>query len=126
MSSLWIAVVAFFFLGMGFFGLVAPAALLRPFRIELAAPEARGEVRAVYGGFGVAFGSLLGWAALHPSGDVQRGVVLAAAVALAGMALGRLVARVAERPSAFYPAWFYFWVEVLGAGLLIAPGFGRP
>src|SRR3954454_10807852 len=101
MSALWIGVVALFFLGMGFFGLVAPTALIRPFGIELTSPEARGEVRAVYGGVGVGFGSLLGWVALHASGDLQRGIVLAAAVALAGMALGRLVARAVERPSAF-------------------------
>jgi len=124
MSALWIGVVALFFLGMGVFGLIAPAALIRPFGIELTAPEARGEVRAVYGGFGVGFGSLLGWVALHASGDLQRGIVLAAAVALAGMALGRLVARAVERPSAFYPAWFFFWVEVLGAGLLVASILG--
>ncbi|MFE9440682.1 DUF4345 family protein [Streptomyces sp. NPDC006602] len=86
----------------------------------MTSPEARGEVRAVYGGFGVGFGSLLGWAALHASGDLQRGIVLAAAVALGGMALGRLVARAVERPSAFYPAWFHFCIEVLGAGLLVA------
>ncbi|MFI7015813.1 DUF4345 family protein [Streptomyces sp. NPDC050164] len=53
MSALWIGVVALFFLGMGFFGLIAPTALIRPFGIEPTAPEARGEVRAVYGGFGV-------------------------------------------------------------------------
>ncbi|TPQ23001.1 DUF4345 domain-containing protein [Streptomyces sporangiiformans] len=124
MSALWIGVVALFFLGMGFFGLIAPAALIRPFGIELTAPEARAEVRAVYGGFGVGFGILLGWVALGASGDLRRGIVLAAAVALAGMALGRLVARAVEGPSAFYPAWFYFWVEVLGAGLLVASVLG--
>ncbi|AUH44709.1 DUF4345 domain-containing protein [Streptomyces sp. CMB-StM0423] len=124
MSSLWITVVALLFLGMGLFGLIAPAALMQPFGIELSSPEARGEVRAVYGGFGLAFGSLLGWVALDGSGELQRGIVLAAAVALGGMALGRLVARAVERPSAFYPAWFYFWVEMLGAGLLVALVFG--
>ncbi|MDN0198193.1 DUF4345 family protein [Streptomyces sp. S.PNR 29] len=124
MSALGIGAVALFFLGMGLFGLVAPTALIRPFGIELRVPEARGEVRAVYGGFGVGFGILLGWAALHASGDLRRGIVLAAAVALAGMALGRLVSRAVEGPSAFYPAWFYFWVEVLGAGLLAAAVLG--
>ncbi|MEV8016802.1 DUF4345 family protein [Streptomyces sp. NPDC086554] len=119
-SDLWIGVVALFFLGMGGFGLIAPAALIRPFGVELTVAEARAEVRAVYGGFGIGFGCLLGWAALHASGDLRRGIVLAAAVALAGMALGRLAARAVERPSAFYPAWFYFWVEVVGAAGLLA------
>ncbi|WKX09493.1 DUF4345 family protein [Streptomyces sp. NL15-2K] len=124
MSAVWIGVVALFFLGMGFLGLVAPTVLIRPFGIELTVPEARAEVRAVYGGFGVAIGGLLGWAALDAAGDLQRGIVLAVAVALAGMALGRLVARAVERPSAFYPAWFYFWVEVVGACLLGASAVG--
>lgn len=124
MSALGIGVAALFFLGMGLFGLIAPTALIRPFGIELTSSVARGEVRAVYGGFGVGFGSLLGWVALHTSGDLQRGIVLAAAVALAGMALGRLVARAVEGPSALYPTWFYFWVELLGAGLLVASVLG--
>lgn len=68
--------------------------------------------------------SLFVWVALDASGDVRRGIVLAVAVALAGMALGRLVAHVVERPSGFFPAWFYFWVEVVGAGLLGASVLG--
>ncbi|MEU0386352.1 DUF4345 family protein [Streptomyces chartreusis] len=119
MSFLCTGAVALFFLGMGLFGLVAPGVLIRPFGIELSVPEARTEVRAVYGGFGVAVGALLAWSALGASGDLRSGVVLTVAVSLAGMAFGRLVARAVERPSAFYPSWFYFWVEILGAALLI-------
>ncbi|MCF0078666.1 DUF4345 domain-containing protein [Streptomyces lomondensis] len=120
MSSLCISAVALFFLGMGLYGLVAPGALVRPFGIELSVPEARSEVRAVYGGFGVAVGALLSWAALDATGNLRAGVVLTVAVSLAGMAFGRLVARAVERPAAFYPGWFYFWVETLGAALLIS------
>ncbi|MFB7930913.1 DUF4345 family protein [Streptomyces sp. NPDC056039] len=119
MTSLCTGIVALFFLGMGLFGLVAPRALIRPFGIELSVPEARAEVRAVYGGFGVAVGALLAWAVLGGSGGVRSGVVLTVAVSLAGMAFGRLVARVVERPSAFYPSWFYFWVETVGAVVLV-------
>ncbi|QWB25447.1 MULTISPECIES: DUF4345 family protein [Streptomyces] len=119
MTSLCTGIVALFFLGMGLFGLVAPRALIRPFGIELSVPEARAEVRAVYGGFGVAVGALLTWAVLGGSGGVRSGVVLTVAVSLAGMAFGRLVARVVERPSAFYPSWFYFWVEAVGAVVLV-------
>lgn len=118
MSFFCTGAVALFFLGMGLFGLVAPGALIRPFGIELSVPEARTEVRAVYGGFGVAVGALLAWSTLGASGDLRSGVVLTVAVSLAGMAFGRLVARAVERPSAFYPSWFYFWVESLGAALL--------
>ncbi|MDI3405146.1 DUF4345 family protein [Streptomyces cavernicola] len=120
MSSLVTGLVALFFLGMGLYGLTAPSALVRPFGVALSGPEARAEVRAVYGGFGVGVGCISGWAAFEPGGGLQRGVVLAVGVALAGMAAGRLVARAVERPRAFYPAWFYFWVEAVGAAALLA------
>ncbi|MGX1561902.1 DUF4345 domain-containing protein [Streptomyces sp. NPDC055506] len=120
MSSVLVGAVALFFLGMGLFGLVAPRTLIRPFGIELSVPEARAEVRAVYGGFGVAVGALLAWTALGASGDLRSGVVITVAVSLAGMAFGRLAARVVERPSAFYPSWFYFWVETVGAVVLVS------
>ena len=47
------------------------------------------------------------------------GAVIAIAVALFGMAFGRLMARLFERPSGFYPVWFYFWVEAAGGALLL-------
>ncbi|MFB4315816.1 DUF4345 domain-containing protein [Actinomadura sp. 21ATH] len=110
---------AVFFLGMGLYGLLAPAALIRPFGITLDSAEARTEVRAVYGGFGVAVGGLLVWAAAA-TGASRQGVLAAVGVALLGMAAGRLFARAFDRPAAFYPSWFYFWVEVIGGGLLLA------
>jgi hypothetical protein len=113
-----IIAVAVFFAGIGMFGLVAPTALVRPFRMELPVPEARTEVRAVYGGFGVAVAALLVAAALDVGG-IRRGAVVAVAVALAGMALGRLVGRLVDRPTAFYPIWFYFWVELVAAAVLL-------
>ncbi|WP_394843195.1 DUF4345 domain-containing protein [Pendulispora brunnea] len=118
MDSARLALVAFFFLGMGVFGLLAPTRLVAPFRIALESADARTEVRAVYGGFGIAIGILL-LAAIART-DLRRGAAVAVAIALLGMAFGRLVARAFERPSAFYPTWFYFWVELAGAGLLLA------
>jgi hypothetical protein len=52
-------------------------------------------------------------------GGAREGILIAVGVALAGMAGGRLAARAFERPSGFYPVWFYFWVEVVGAAALI-------
>ena len=49
-----IVVIAVFFLGMGIYALAAPAALIRPFGVNLESPTSRSEVRAVYGGFGLA------------------------------------------------------------------------
>lgn len=116
-SAVLIVIVALFFAGMGVFGLVAPTALVRPFGIEPRTAEGRAEVRAVYGGFGVAVAGLLLAALALP--DLRRGLVLAVAVALLGMAFGRAVSRFVERPGGFYPVWFYFWVELVAAGALL-------
>ncbi len=113
-----VVVVATLFLAMGGYGLAAPAALIRPFGITLPGPEARAEVRAVYGGFGVAVGLMLIVAAMY-GGGVRTGAVIAVAAALLGMAGGRVISRLLEPPGAFYPTWFYFWVEVIGASLLL-------
>ena len=111
-----IVLTAIFFLGMGVFALARPAALIRPFGITLPLPESRAEVRAVYGGFGLAIAGMLALAASgHPA---REGILITVAVALAGMAIGRLVSGVVDRPTAFYPNWFYFIVEsVLAAAL---------
>lgn len=118
MSSAIILTVAALFLGMGGYGLVAPAALIRPFGIALGSAEARAEVRAVYGGFGIAVALVLAVAGLD-FGDIRAGAVTTVAAALLGMAGGRLAARFADAPRAFYPIWFYFWVEIAGAGVLL-------
>lgn len=119
--TLVIVLAAVFFLGMGIFALVAPAALIRPFGITLTVPESRAEVRAVYGGFGLAIAGMLALAAAgYPAGE---GILITVAAALGGMAFGRLISGVIDRPKAFYPNWFYFLVEVIGAaGLLWAAG----
>lgn len=121
MATALVLLVAVFFLGMGLLGLAAPQALIRPFDIGLETATARTEVRAVYGGFGVAVGALLVVAAFD-IGGLRQGVTLAVAVALAGMAMGRLIARVSESPGRFYPSWFYFWVELAAAAMLIGAG----
>ena len=119
MARAVVLAVAALFLGMGGYGLVAPAALIRPFGVGLPGPEARTEIRAVYGGFGVAMAAVLTVAAVRP-GPAATGAVTAVAAALLGMAGGRLLARLAEAPVAFYPSWFYFWVELVAGGALLA------
>jgi uncharacterized membrane protein YeaQ/YmgE (transglycosylase-associated protein family) len=112
-SSTVIVIAAVFFTGMGIFALARPAALIRPFGITLPNPESRAEVRAVYGGFGLAIAGMLALALTgHPARD---GILLTVAAALGGMAFGRLVSVVIDRPKAFYPNWFYFLVELVGA-----------
>jgi hypothetical protein len=114
-----IAVMGVFFLGMGLYALAAPAMLVRPFGITLEHPTSRSEVRAVYGGFGLAIAGVLAYAAVV-GGPHRSGILLAVGMALAGMAFGRLVSAVVDGRTAFYPNWFYFGVEaVAGAVLLI-------
>ncbi|MFI5715676.1 DUF4345 family protein [Nocardia sp. NPDC051750] len=107
------------FAGMGVYALTAPARLTRPFGIAVTTAAGRSEVRAVYGGFGLAVSGVLCWAAAA-SDDLRRGAVVAVAAALAGMAAGRVVSRLLDTSSAFYPVWFYFWVEVVAAAALLA------
>ncbi|MGA6162417.1 DUF4345 family protein [Amycolatopsis magusensis] len=109
--------VAAFFLAMGAYALAAPAALVRPFRITADTPESRSEIRAVYGGFGLAVAAVLVLAVVD-GGEFRRGVVLTVALALAGMAAGRVVSRLVDKATRFYPIWFYFGVEAVAAGLL--------
>ncbi|MGW0007256.1 DUF4345 family protein [Nocardia grenadensis] len=110
---------AILFAGMGLYALAVPARLTAPFDIAVTTATGRSEVRAVYGGFGLAVAGALGWAALA-TGELGRGVVLAVAVALAGMATGRVISRILDSSVAFYPIWFYFWVEAVAAAALIA------
>ena len=117
MAIALISVVAVFFLGMGLYALAAPASLIRPFGISLSRPDSRAEVRAVYGGFGLAMAGVLGYAALHPA--ASDAILITAAVALAGMAVGRLISAVVDDRTAFYPNWFYFLVEVVLAAALV-------
>ncbi|CCH30251.1 DUF4345 domain-containing protein [Actinosynnema sp. NPDC047251] len=117
MSTVAVIVVAVFFLAMGLYALVAPAALIRPFRLVADSPESRSEIRAVYGGFGVAVAGALAVAEFH-GGDLRRGVTLTVALALTGMAVGRVVSRLVDRPTAFHPVWFYCCVEVVAGGTL--------
>lgn len=115
-SDAVIVLAAVFFAGMGIFALARPAALIRPFGITLPVQESRAEVRAVYGGFGLAITGMLVLALTgHPAGE---GILITVAAALGGMAFGRLVSGVIDRPTAFYPNWFYFLVEVAGAAAL--------
>ena len=120
--TLVIVAAAVFFLGMGIFALVRPAGLIRPFGITLPVPESRAEVRAVYGGFGLAIAGMLCLAAAdHPA---REGILLTVAAALGGMAFGRLVSGLVDRTTAFYPNWFYFLVEVVVGGALLWSAWG--
>ena len=86
-----IGFIAVFFLGMGIYALAAPAAIIRPFGINLTEAASRSEVRAVYGGFGLAIAGVLAYAALQ-DGNIRKGILITVAAALAGMAAAALFA----------------------------------
>lgn len=109
-------VAAVLFAGMGVYGLAVPARLVAPFDISLGSATSRAEVRAVYGGFGLAIAAMLMVALTSP--ELRTGILLTVAAALAGMAFGRVVSVLDGRTS-FYPNWFYFLVESVTAAALI-------
>jgi hypothetical protein len=114
-----LGVIAVFFLGMGIYALAAPAAVVRPFGTTLGGAASRSEVRAVYGGFGLAIAGVLVFAVVA-DGDVRKGILITVGAALAGMAFGRLAAAVLGDRTSFYPNWFYCLVEAVAAAALFA------
>jgi len=109
MLSVAVYLVIVFFVGMGLLALASPESITGPFGMPTLTPAGRNEVRAVYGGFGLAVAAMLVLALNDPT--LRPGVLLAVAASVGGMAAGRLVAALVERPTAFYPSWFYFVAE---------------
>ncbi|WP_194818751.1 DUF4345 family protein [Nocardia sp. XZ_19_385] len=118
MRTVVLAAVGVLFAGMGMYALVAPAALARPFGLSAPTAVSRAEIRAVYGGFGVAVAGVLFWSAFG-SGELRTGAALTVGFALVGMAVGRIVSRLVDGGFGFYPIWFYCLVELLGAALVL-------
>lgn len=118
MRELVLALAAVFFAGMGLYALAAPAALAGPFALTVTLPQARSEIRAVYGGFGLAVAGMLCWSAFGDDG-LRNGAALTVGVALAGMAAGHVISRLVDTPTAFYPIWFYCLVEAVGAAVIL-------
>jgi Domain of unknown function (DUF4345) len=116
-SNVVVGFNAVFFAGMGVRALTAPAEMLRPFGITLREAASRAEVRAVYGGFGLAIAAILGYAIAAPE-QVRVGILLAVSAALVGMAFGRVCSLAAGDRTSFYPNWFYGLVEVILAASL--------
>jgi hypothetical protein len=116
-------VVGFGFACMGVVALVRPNLIAAQFGTIADSSDARTEIRAVYGGFGVAMAVLLIVVALQ-SGNTQDGVALTVGVALGGMALGRLFGMAIERPHGWYPTITYLLIEVFAAVALVVVAAG--
>ena len=119
MSDAVLLIVAAAFAAMGAGAIARPRLVLSQFGVPVDTVDGRNEVRAVYGGFGLAIAALLAVAALADP-TTADGIVLSVAVALAGMAAGRLISTAFERPAKTYPVWVYFAIEVAGAAALVA------
>lgn len=118
LASTLVALVALSFAAMGVYALVWPERIVALFGAPGLTLDGRNEVRAVYGGFGVAVAGLL-FAALRGPGWAP-GVFLAVAVALFGMAGGRLISIAVDRTAGRFP-WLFLGIEVVsGAALLLA------
>lgn len=116
LPTLILAALALAFALMGIGALVSPTVVTRQFGIPSLTPDGRSEVRAVYGGFGLAIAAVLVYAIVDP--DLRTGIALTVAVALFGMAAGRLISAVLDR-SLSKVAALYLVIELVGGALLI-------
>ena len=115
-SILCVAIVASFFFLMGAQALFDPDSTLDYFGNGPLGPDMRSEVRAVYGGFGIAISLLL--LASFRFASLAPGIRITVAGALLGMAMGRIVSRLTEAPEGIYPLLFFFGEIILAALLL--------
>jgi len=116
LPTLILAALALAFALMGIGALVSPAVVTRQFGIATLTPDGRSEVRAVYGGFGLAIAAVLVYAIVEP--DLRIGIALTVAIALFGMAAGRLISAALDR-SLSKVAALYLVIELVGGALLI-------
>jgi hypothetical protein len=112
-ASILVAVVLALVMGVG--ALVKPSLVTRQFEIVALTAAARNEVRAVYGGFGIAMAVMFGLALVDPR--LRTGICLTAAASLAGMAGGRLLSAGVDRTLGRAPL-AYLCLEAVLAGLL--------
>ena len=91
--GLYLGAALFAVMGVG--ALVVPDRVTEQFGIPPLSIAGRNEVRAVYGGFGIAMAAML--IVASTSTDLRLGVCLTIGVALIGMAVGRLVSAVIDR-----------------------------
>ena len=118
--SVLVVIVAIFFAVMGVAALVRPAVVWAPFGVRPATPASRNEVRAVYGGFGIALAILL-IVADRSADEFRDGALVAVAVSLAGMATGRIIGFVVEpRGARGFPLLFGAIEVLLALALLEA------
>jgi hypothetical protein len=110
-----IAIAGFTVMGIG--AIAKPALVTAQFGILELTPAGRNEVRAVYGGFGVCMALAL-LVALRQA-ELRDGVLFTVALALGGMAAGRVVSAAVDRGIDRAPLG-YLCLEVIVAVMLLA------
>lgn len=115
---LLIVFIALFFAVMGLVGLIKPEIITATFDIKQLTENGRSEVRAVYGGFGLAIAGIL--FATFWFEEIRPGVLICVAAALFGMVFGRIVSIIFDRKLRFYPSLFFVIEIILAAMLLVA------
>lgn len=100
---------------MGITALAAPIRFAEPLGLNPTPRRGTNEVRAVYGGFGLAIAALLIAVADDPA--LRPGACTAVALALYGMAAGRLVSAAVER--GIHPLMAFFVLFEVGLGTLV-------
>ena len=114
-AVIWAIAIGFGMMGLA--ALVRPALIWAPFGVEPTTAASRNEVRAVYGGFGLALAALMIWV-VETGPDVRSGVLLTVAISLFGMAAGRVISALVE-PRALWGWPGVFLLIELGAGDLL-------
>lgn len=104
--ALVINAAGFFF--MGVVALAMPERVTGQFGIPILNANGRNEIRAVYGGFGIAVSAALASALALPTWRAPAAI--AVAIALGGMALGRLFSAILDQQIGRFPL-FYGMIE---------------
>ncbi|MDB4993460.1 MAG: putative rane protein [Myxococcaceae bacterium] len=111
--------VAVFFVCMGASGLFNPKGVVERFGMTADTPDARAEIRAVYGGFGIGVAALLAFALTLPT-SARHAIWMTIGVCTLSMALGRATRLFDGGRARFNPTWLFFLVELALTGALAA------
>ena len=115
--SFFVVLAAVFFGVMGVLSMYRPEALPDALGSTNQSADERNEVRAVYGGFGIAIAALLIWTLTDDTHS--SGIYLTVSTALIGMAAGRIVDVLVDRERPWiWPTAFFFAAEVAFAAML--------
>lgn len=84
------------FAAFGVASIVAPRFVVSKVDLEPVSPTGSAEVRAMYGGLEIGLAGFFGYAAMKP--ELIKPALLAQAIALGGVAVGRATGILADRP----------------------------